>query len=252
MLVIEWKSDGYKDLLPSWWFDTEGEWSLLTYDVQLPTGGRSPARCSLKVQGNAAELDYGGDHTAFNEGRFDIGTTRLIFTSRSRTEVAEVQWRYAGEENFEPFEVAILKLETPLEGLEHFSPLTLKDGRKKVAQMVALRQGQPAFRNALMDAYERRCAITGCDIAEVLEAAHISPYLGEETNRVRNGLLLRADIHTLFDRGLIRVDRNYRIDAPAHIRTAYDLPDTIRLPSNADLHPHPDALDIKWNESAKM
>jgi predicted restriction endonuclease len=55
-------------------------------------------------------------------------------------------------------------------------------------------------------AYHDRCAITGCAVAEVLEAAHIVPYRGPKTNHVANGLLLRTDFHTLFDLGLVAVD----------------------------------------------
>jgi predicted restriction endonuclease len=64
-------------------------------------------------------------------------------------------------------------------------------------------QGQPAFWDALLQAYERQCAITGCTVLQILEAAHIMPYMGKPTNRVDNGLLLRSDLHTLFDLGLI-------------------------------------------------
>jgi putative restriction endonuclease len=48
--------------------------------------------------------------------------------------------------------------------------------------------------------------ITGCDAIEALEAAHISPYRGEEANHPQNGLLLRADLHSLFDLGLIAIE----------------------------------------------
>ena len=65
--------------------------------------------------------------------------------------------------------------------------------------MVALRQGQPQFRKSLLTAYRSRCAITGTAVESVLEAAHIWPHKGEQTNEVWNGLLLRADLHTLFD-----------------------------------------------------
>ena len=41
--------------------------------------------------------------------------------------------------------------------------------------------------------------MTGCDVVQALDAAHISPYLGDQSNHVTNGVLLRADIHTLFD-----------------------------------------------------
>ena len=47
-------------------------------------------------------------------------------------------------------------------------------------------------------------------VADVLEAAHITPYLGPHTNHVANGLLLRADLHTLFDCGLVGVDPDSR------------------------------------------
>ena len=70
---------------------------------------------------------------------------------------------------------------------------------------VAQRRGQRAFRHSLLRAYEGKCAITECSVPDVLEAAHIYPYRGPKTNDVTNGLLLRADIHTLFDCGLITI-----------------------------------------------
>ena len=91
-------------------------------------------------------------------------------------------------------------------GADLFDPSNIKNARKRISKMLAQRRGQPAFRNALLDAYDRKCAITGCEVVEVLEAAHIYPYRGSDTNKVVNGLLLRADVHTLFDSGLIAVD----------------------------------------------
>jgi len=61
------------------------------------------------------------------------------------------------------------------------------------------------FRRLLMDAYRSRCVVTGYDAAEALEAAHIVPYRGPVTNNPSNGLLLRADLHSLFDLGLVSV-----------------------------------------------
>ncbi|WP_317202688.1 HNH endonuclease [Janthinobacterium sp.] len=84
--------------------------------------------------------------------------------------------------------------------------LSQEDGREWVLRAVVRRQGQPQFRAALIDAYDARCAITGCALLVILEAAHITPYLGPETNSVSNGLLLRADIHTLWDLALIAID----------------------------------------------
>src|SRR5690606_15535756 len=71
---------------------------------------------------------------------------------------------------------------------------------------IAVRRGRAGFRRLLRAAYSDRCAVTGCDYEGALEAAHIIPYLGPATNHLSNGLLLRADIHTLFDLGDIWVD----------------------------------------------
>ncbi len=79
---------------------------------------------------------------------------------------------------------------------------------KFVLSLIRKRQGQPAFRAALLQAYESRCAITEADTIEVLEAAHITPFSEGGPMTTDNGLLLRSDVHTLFDLGLIAVDTN--------------------------------------------
>lgn len=87
-----------------------------------------------------------------------------------------------------------------------FSPANEADERQRVLAAIVRRRGQPPFRKALLDAYGGRCAMTGCDVVDALEAAHIRPYSGQSSNVVSNGLLLRADVHTLFDLYLIAVD----------------------------------------------
>ena len=87
-----------------------------------------------------------------------------------------------------------------------FDPDNLEDARDRAYRRIVLRRGQPAFRKELLSAYEGKCAVTGCDSEFALEACHIVPYWGPETNHVSNGLLLRADIHTLFDLGKTAVD----------------------------------------------
>lgn len=77
---------------------------------------------------------------------------------------------------------------------------------KKAMRAVRVRRGQPQFRAALLSAYEGRCAFTGYNIAATLEAAHIRPYGSGGTYETSNGILLRADIHTLFDLLLVAVD----------------------------------------------
>lgn len=91
-----------------------------------------------------------------------------------------------------------------------FDPCSARDERERAMRAICIRRGQPAFRKALMTAYGGRCAVTGCDVEDVLEAAHISPYSGTSSDHVTNGLLLRADIHTLLDCGLLAVDPSTR------------------------------------------
>ena len=76
---------------------------------------------------------------------------------------------------------------------------------EKVLQSIKTRRGQPAFRKALLDAFHGTCCVTGCKVEALLEAAHIISHSTETNYSVFNGLLLRTDIHTLFDLGLLRI-----------------------------------------------
>jgi hypothetical protein len=104
-----------------------------------------------------------------------------------------------------PYTLSITKLEAA-ETVEAYNPEGQEDAREKVLREVVRRRGQLRFRSKLIDVYEAKCAITGCTVLPILEAAHITPYLGPATNSVSNGLLLRADIHTLWDLGLLAID----------------------------------------------
>jgi hypothetical protein len=79
------------------------------------------------------------------------------------------------------------------------------DSRQLIERQIRERRGQQSFRDGLMRHYGKRCMVSGCSVLDVLEAAHIKPYRGEKDNHPQNGLLLRADIHTLFDLHLIGI-----------------------------------------------
>jgi putative restriction endonuclease len=90
-----------------------------------------------------------------------------------------------------------------------FGPATVAaiDGaRYGEPTLVRPRLGQGTFRVIVTDAYERRCAFTGERTLPVLEAAHIKSYSLGGPHDPQNGLLLRSDLHTLFDQGYITVD----------------------------------------------
>ena len=80
------------------------------------------------------------------------------------------------------------------------------DRRLLVERQIRARRGQRQFRNSLRGRYGDRCLVTGCVVLAVLEAAHISPYRGANDNHPQNGLLLRSDIHTLFDLDLLGIE----------------------------------------------
>ena len=79
-----------------------------------------------------------------------------------------------------------------------FDATNIVDAREKVLAQIVRRRGQREFRERLLVAYDRRCAITNCDVVDALEACHIVPYQGTATNNVSNGLLLRAGMFTHF------------------------------------------------------
>ena len=85
-----------------------------------------------------------------------------------------------------------------------YSP-SFSDNRTRVLRAIRERRGQGPFRKRLIRRYGGRCMISGCNLLDVVEAAHIWPYRGPEDNHLENGLLLRSDLHTLFDLNLLGI-----------------------------------------------
>lgn len=90
-----------------------------------------------------------------------------------------------------------------------------------LARLALPRVGQQAFKGLVLTSYQRRCAITGSRIRPALEAAHIRPIADAGLHRVDNGLLLRSDVHTLFDRGYLGIDDRYRLQVSSRLRTDF-------------------------------
>lgn len=87
--------------------------------------------------------------------------------------------------------------------------------------LVRARLGQAGFRIAVLDAYSRSCAVTHEHSLPVLEAAHIRPFSEEGPHDVSNGLLLRSDVHRLFDRGYVTVTPDLRFRVSRRLRDDY-------------------------------
>lgn len=136
---------------------------------------------------------------------------------------------------------------------EPFDPSNIKDARERISQTIASRRGQGVFRDKLLISYDYQCAITGCAVVDALEAAHICPYRGPETNAVSNGLLLRADVHTLFDLGLISINyKNMKVVVHEELNGSEYWKfngQKLQLPSESSQRPSKKALRMHFDSS---
>ena len=138
------------------------------------------------------------------------------------------------------------------EQLEHFTLGSLDSNWPGFGkpQVVRPRLGQGAFRVLITDIYNRRCAVTGERTLPALEAAHIHRYSDGGTHEPKNGLLLRGDIHRLFDRGYVTITPNLHFEVSPRIkeefengRDYYSLHGTqITSPPQVQWRPDPNAL----------
>lgn len=116
--------------------------------------------------------------------------------------------------------------------------------------LIRSRLGQGAFRLRITDNYQRTCAVTGERTLPALEAAHIRPYSKGGLHDESNGLLLRSDIHNLFDAGYVTVTPDFHFEVSRRIkeefengRDYYSLHgDAIKMPNQPEIRPHPGQL----------
>jgi hypothetical protein len=133
-----------------------------------------------------------------------------------------------------------------------FDPVSIQDERRRALALKVLRPGQKIFREKLMRAYGGRCAITGCNVSAALDAAHIIPYCGPESDHVRNGLLLRLDLHALFDAYLLSIEpEELKLRLGAGLRGGYyEIINNreLRLPEDVASRPNYEALSQHYRE----
>lgn len=101
--------------------------------------------------------------------------------------------------------------------------LTIEDFRRQVARQVTIRLQQGRLRNELLYLYEERCAISDFQVLPVLQACHLIPFVIEGSQDSRNAILLKSDLHDLFDAHLLGIHPEYltiRI-APSILETPY-------------------------------
>lgn len=125
---------------------------------------------------------------------------------------------------------------------------TDSDERELIRQQIRKRRGQQRFRQKLADRYGRRCLVTGCEIFDIVEAAHIEPYRGPKNNHPGNGLLLRADIHTLFDLDLIGIKpRALEIVCADRVKEEYGKQIPQKLQCSGSVRPSAKALKARYD-----
>jgi predicted restriction endonuclease len=141
------------------------------------------------------------------------------------------------------------------------SPLTgFHDDHARYGEPILVRPrlGQGTFRILVTDKYERRCAVTGERTLPALDAAHIRPYVDGGTHDVSNGLLLRRDIHSLFDSGYVTVTPDYRFEVSQRIRQEFENGrayyalngSPVAVPDCIDLRP--DRAALTWHNTERF
>ncbi len=136
------------------------------------------------------------------------------------------------------------------DGIQNAGGLSDPKVRYGEPTLIHPRLGQGAFRLLVTDLYNRRCAITGERTLPALEAAHIKPYAEGGEHAASNGILMRRDVHSLFDAGYVTVTKDLRFEVSRRIREEFEngrhyyaLHGTsIALPRSIDLRPNADAL----------
>ncbi|QBR00266.1 HNH endonuclease [Paraburkholderia pallida] len=128
-------------------------------------------------------------------------------------------------------------------------PDSIIDARRRVMREISLRRGQSQFRERLIKRYGSACQITRCTFPGLVEAAHIRPYAKTNDNGVLNGLLLRSDLHTLFDLYLLSVEPESMAVSlhPALLAIGYAPYDGAQLFVNETSGPDSHALVEHWN-----
>ena len=254
-ILMEWRdpeSSGYIDVFPMELFGREGSFRGIVHEVRGPGGGSYEAKADLTVRGQMAEFDF-TPYPEFNEkNEMLLGTSRILFEDGDRTRIAAVHWKGARADGFKAYPFYQPESEVP-PASDYKPDDTVAE--KKV-RMVRERPGQLAFRRTMKFVYGNRCCVTGCGIPDALEGAHIDGYRNRKSNHVRNGLLLRRDIHALFDRHLLAIDpATYKVQvSPAiHMEESYAALHgrELKRPKEESHHPDKSALERHWKRFCK-
>jgi putative restriction endonuclease len=141
--------------------------------------------------------------------------------------------------------------------LENTPEYEIREDRARFGEPVLVfpRLGQGTFRILVTDAYERRCAVTNEKTLPALDAAHIKPYSDSGAHLVKNGILLRRDLHALFDQGYVTINPSMIFEVSRKIKEEYENGrdyyrlhgGAVRVPANPTYRPSKEYLE--WHNS---
>ena len=239
-----------------------GEKELLRCPVCRKTGirerrnRRPPFRCSnghefeqperAIIQVTKYEARYGGTFVEARGAVSGIDLRRAAFRTNDQMSIEEIDASQIADivASAAPAARALLEPYFQRRGPDAFEDAAdgggndytpkMGDRRERVMAAICSRRGQAKFRRSLVRRYGGKCAISGCRVMAIVEAAHVWPYRGEGDNHPENGLLLRADLHTLYDLDLIRIDTDLRVWlAPELKGSEYEAFEGMHLPLDA-------------------
>lgn len=219
--------------------------SLLTHLVRGPKGRTYFSRCRATARGNTVELNY-RHFRAFNDREGMLtGVMRLEFDSARRSKLTGVYW------DGEAMTPDWVKLRTGYTS----QPVTTADVITRRQYEMARRLRRPkqlAMRRMLQEAYGAQCCITDCTLISALAAAHIAPYAETLSSSPRSALLLRMDLHALWDSGDMAVHpvtRKVHFSPEAQACDEYrrmHKSARLRLPKQPEFAPDEKALRLHW------
>jgi len=234
-LTIEWNSLEWVDLIPFRFFSSDAFAILESHaTVNKETVRSILAKCVVTAKGRRVRIDYGERRVKkYNKAQgLELGTLFLEFTSKERWQLTPdgVGWKYLGGRRLE-WGGARIDWPSSDGAADYHFPKGAKAKRRWT--QVKDRPGQPAFRTLLEETYVT-CCLTGNRVSEALEAAHIDDFEGREFDHPQNGLLLRRDLHALFDCGILGIHPTTLV---AHFATAESRAMYPRIDGQAVLRP---------------
>lgn len=193
---------GYTDLLPLDLFKSDVTEATALHRVRGPRGGIHHARFRLTVTGRVATVDYSAFPSFNRRNGMQLGTLEIHFADEARSKPVTINW----DSNS-----VVDDATWTIERGDKNEKLGLPAHQPGGLRLAVDRPGQAEFHRRVEEAYGGSCCISGCDVPASLEAAHIKPFNPLKVDVVANGLLLRADLHALFDQNQLVVEPKSRL-----------------------------------------